>query len=186
LHAAIATTSGSHVKNLFLIDGAAGTGKSDLVQYVLDYSGDDVGLVRKYSTRDVRDYEQLPGWKLDLDIVDNDEFQALGLDYSYKYGGQRYGFFRKDLVNALKTYSNVFVIVRSAKVIEKLQKEFHFINVVPVYVYTGVEEVMDRLRKLNFTDEEIDFRIKRHRMANEDYMQNPTLYREVILNATSN
>jgi len=45
------------MKNLYLIDGASGTGKSDLVHYVTDFKN-DVKLVQKYTTRAERDYEK--------------------------------------------------------------------------------------------------------------------------------
>lgn len=50
------------MKNLFLIDGASGTGKSDPIRYVLDFKS-NATVVPKYSTREERDYEKNPEWK---------------------------------------------------------------------------------------------------------------------------
>jgi hypothetical protein len=57
------------MKNLFIIDGASGTGKSDLVNYATEFNI-DATLVRKITTRKKRDYENSTFvWKLDLDFV---------------------------------------------------------------------------------------------------------------------
>ena len=51
------------MKNLFLIDGASGTGKSDLIKYVSDFN-DDISFIKKFSTRKPRRNEE--NQKLDL------------------------------------------------------------------------------------------------------------------------
>ena len=116
------------MKNLYLIDGASGTGKSDLVHYVTDFKN-DVKLVQKYTTRAERDYEKKLGWKLDLEIQSHGEFTQHDLDYTYYYGGERYGFYNKDLIEALHNYSNVFLIVRSAEIIRQIQQDFNYIRI---------------------------------------------------------
>lgn len=117
-----------------------------------------------------------------MTILPETEFQGLHLDYTYFYGGKKYGFFRKDLLEALREHSNVFLIVRSAELIRDLSKEFRFINVVPIYIYTDLDKIEERLKKQHFTREQIDFRISRHKMAFDDYLRHPALYQEVLIN----
>lgn len=88
------------MKNLFLVDGASGTGKSDLLNYVVDYK--QVNVVMKYTTRPQRLYEKEKGWLLDLNFVSLEEFERLKPDYVYKYRRDYwYGFYRADSKNAL-------------------------------------------------------------------------------------
>ena len=110
------------MKNLFLIDGATGTGKSDLVKFVNDF-WHDTYIVKKYSTRTQREYEKSSDWKLDLEMVTDKEFENKELEYKYTYSGRKYGFRRKDLLNALENYANVFVIVRDSKLINLILSE---------------------------------------------------------------
>jgi guanylate kinase len=176
------------MKNLFLIDGASGTGKSDFVQYVVDYWTKNA-LVEKYSTRGKRKYEDDPGYKLDLIIVSDDEFDTLKLDYTYKYSGKKYGFYRSDLICALKNNENVFIVVRNAELIINLMREFSFINVVPIYLYSDREKISNRLKKMiaegKMTQADMVDRLKRLDIAFRDYLNQPDIYKEVIINDSS-
>lgn len=133
------------MKNLFLIDGTSGTGKSDLLQYVTEFST-DVDFVRKYTTRRQRDYEKSEKWLLDLRFVSEKAFGERNLEYEYVYSGFRYGLSRKELELRLATKTNVFVIVRNIEAIQRLVSDYRFINVVPVFVYTDRSKLEDRLR----------------------------------------
>jgi len=120
-----------------------------------------------------------------LEIQSHGEFKQHDLDYTYSYGGERYGFYNKDLIEALHNYSNVFLIVRSAEIIRQIQQDFNYINVVPIYVYTDLNKVKTRLRKQHFTLKQIEFRLSRHKLAFEDYLRHPALYKEVLINNSS-
>jgi guanylate kinase len=176
------------MKNLFLIDGASGTGKSDFVQYVVDY-WDNNSLVKKYSTRGKRKYEDDPEYKLDLIIVNDDEFSILKLDYTYKYSGKKYGFSRFDLISALKNNENVFIVVRNSDLIKKLMREFSFINVIPIFLYSDREKISNRLKKMitegKMTPYDMADRLKRLDIAFRDYLNHPDIYKEVIINDSS-
>jgi guanylate kinase len=169
------------MKNLFVIDGASGTGKSDLLQYVDNFKT-KVSIVRKYTTRSQRDYEKEKSWKLDLDFISQEDFDQQKFDYQYKYGKQMYGFHRVSLDTCLKQHSNVFVIVRNTDVIKQLIEDYNFINVVPVYIYTDQEKIQQRLIAQNVTEEQLKFRLDRIREAFEDYLLHPQIYREVLIN----
>ena len=146
------------MKNLFIVDGASGAGKSDFVEYVEGYST-RASVVRKYTTRPKRDYEKKT-WFLDLQFVSKPEFKTLPLDYEYTYSGEHYGFARRDLIEALLRSRNAFVIVRNAEITRQIIDEFAFINVVPVFVYTYPVQVRERLRSQHMSDEQVEFRSK--------------------------
>lgn len=169
------------MKNLFIIDGASGVGKSDLVHYVVGFNI-DAALVRKYTTRPQRDYEKERDWRLDLTFVSEEEFRRIKLDYEYVYRGHKYGFSRAELNDCLSRSANVFVIVRNADIIKKLVTEYTFINVIPVFVYTDHERIRERLFGQGFSEESVQFRLQRIEIAFQDYLRRPELYREVLIN----
>jgi guanylate kinase len=172
------------MKNLFVIDGASGTGKSDLLHYVKNFNI-DASLVMKHTTRSQRDYEKEKGWELDLIFVSEDEFEQLGHDYQYLYAGNKYGFSRTELNDCFSRSANVFVIVRNADVIRKLIADYSFINVVPVFVYTDYERIRERLLSQGVDEHRLRFRLERIEIAFQDYLRHPRIYREVLINNSS-
>ena len=47
------------INNLFIIDGAAGTGKSDLIEFVSDQiAGHNATILKKFTTRTLRPEEE--------------------------------------------------------------------------------------------------------------------------------
>ncbi len=178
-----------YCKNIFLIDGAAGTGKSDLLDFVDHHIvGHDATILEKFTTRQLRDAERRTGKNLDLKFVSNEEFDRYGKEadfYWYGYphsGGERYGFFRADLEMKLMQHNNVFLIVRSASTIRDIATDFKDVNVVPVFVYTIESLVGERLKKEGYTDEEIEFRLSRSAEAMSDLYTHPKLYKVHIIN----
>lgn len=169
------------MKNLFLIDGASGTGKTDLINYISDYKT-RVSYVKKYSTRDVREYEKEITEKLDLIHISEDEFSNMSFDYFYNYGGKKYGFTKEQILNEFHCNEDVFIIVRDIEMIKKLKEDFSFLNVVSVFVYTDKNLIIDRLEKDNHTPEDIAFRIERIEIAFNSYLSNPAYYDEVLIN----
>lgn len=169
------------MKNLFLIDGASGSGKSDLVQYVSSFSSQEACL-KKYTTRPERDYEKEGEVVLDLAFVSEEEFNALKLDYIYTYSHHKYGFSKCELDCLLTQKENVFVIVRNADVIRKLLRNYSFINVVPAYIYTERHKLFQRLAKHGVTDERRKYRLKRLELAFKDYLKHPEVYKEILIN----
>ncbi|MBC8461930.1 MAG: hypothetical protein H8D67_28505 [Deltaproteobacteria bacterium] len=169
------------MKNLFLIDGASGTGKTDLLRYLNEFAI-EAKTLHKFTTRERRKYEIPNGPLLDLELISEEDFDKLSLEYQYKYGGKRYGFSKAALEEALRSSRNVFVIVRNAKTVRKIIKQYSFINVVPVYIYTDHERVVGRLREEGYLDDEIEFRLKRLGFAFDDYLKHPELFKEIIIN----
>lgn len=172
------------MKNLFLVDGASGTGKTDMIKYVSENKF-GVSYIKKYTTRKIRQYEKESKDKLDLIPITEEEFADLSLEYCYSYGGFRYGFSKNELFKKIKDSKSVFVIVRDTDLIEQLKKDFVGINVVSVFVYTDRDKIIDRLKNDNHDDDDIDFRIRRLGVAYKAYLDNPDFYDEVIVNSGS-
>lgn len=172
------------MKNLFLIDGASGTGKSDLLGFLTQFST-DVAYVKKYTTRDERYYEKGGKWFLDLEFVNKTKFNKLKLEYHYLYSGFSYGFSKSDLDKQLAKHSNVFIIVRNIKIIKKLLLDYKYLNVVPIFIYTDRMETVNRLKRKKCDQKQIDFRLKRLEVAFGDYLKHHKIYEKVIINSAS-
>lgn len=86
------------LKRMFLIDGAAGTGKTDLIQYVKNRYF-DANVVCKYTTRAIRDEDDKKN--LDLIFLSKKEFQKKEFkkENMYEYGENLYGFLESDIMN---------------------------------------------------------------------------------------
>jgi guanylate kinase len=171
------------MKNLFLIDGVSGTGKSDFVQFVGKFQR-SVELVPKFTTRSQRDYERVLDRPLDLSFLSAEEFESRAFDYQYIYNRECYGFSQRDLETCLSQSNNVFVVVRNGNLIKRLMQDYGFINVVPVFVYTDEEKIRRRLLREGISKEQIDYRLERIGEALEDYVRHSGIYREIIINVS--
>lgn len=172
------------MKNLFLIDGASGTGKSDLIKFVNDYNN-NVSYIQKYTTRKSRQYERESDTKLDLLHISEEEFYNHNFDYFYRYGGNKYGFYEQSIKNEFKEVDNVFIIVRDVETIKNLKNSFNHINVVSIFIYTDRDMIVDRLKKDSHTKEDIQLRIERLEISYRSYLENPAFYDEVLINSGS-
>lgn len=183
------------MKNLFLIDGLAGTGKSDCLEFVNEEYSSRKGFVtclRKYSTRKKRKTEDNESYQLDLDFVEEEDFEKLkqprenDFFYNYEYSKKSYGFFKSVLDKAIENYQNTFVIVRNIELIKTLMDAYKHINVIPVFTYSDLNYIEERLRQDGYDEEQIQFRIERSKKPLEDYLsQSVFIYKEVLIN-TSN
>lgn len=174
-------------KNLFVIDGAAGTGKTDLLEMVQNHEfGSNCVFLKKFTTRSPRTEEDKGS--IDLVFVEEAEFQIFSEEqyfYHYYYPtqkGKRYGFRKNELENCLMEKDNVFLIIRSARVIMDIIRDFPGINIVPLFIYTRPDTIAKRLSDENYNEEQILFRISRSAEAFRDYNKYPTLYSDIILN----
>lgn len=175
------------MKNLFLIDGASGTGKSDLLRYVREYHDHgSAQVVTKLTTREQRGYEKEFEVELDLRFCNDEEFERDAPDYRYTYSNHKYGFSKATLNHHLANSDNVFVIVRNRHLIERLKTDYSFINVVPVYIYTDADKLKIRLNEQEgYSEEQVAFRLKRNDRAFDDYLKHPEIYHEIIINTSS-
>lgn len=169
------------IKKLFLIDGLAGAGKSDLIEFVAQHQ--NVAIIPKFTTRTERYIEEAK--KNELNFVTEDEFSKLDSAdlYSYDYAGKYYGFYKSEILDALDKKEYVFAIVRNRSLIEQIKKEFVDIAlVVPIYIYADKNLVVERLRRDGFDDEQIQLRIKRSDLVWADYLKYPDGSMRVIIN----
>jgi guanylate kinase len=174
------------MKNLFIIDGAAGTGKTDLIKYIAEkYSTLNTSFIKKYTTRKKRPEEEKYDLQLDLIHETVTEFKQRCNDndfYTYKYGDEYYGFYRKDLTGALLKSNNVFLILRNKPLIDFIIKEFPEIRTIITYIYSDKENVIKRLKKENYDLDSIKFRLGRINTAWDDYLRHNNAYQEVLIN----
>ena len=173
--------------NLFLIDGAAGTGKSDMIEHISEkYSGRDVATtVKKFTTREHRPDEIDRKVHLDLMFISHlqfDEYSKNSNVYSYKYGGEKYGFDKAAVDEALASYQNVFIIVRNRIIIQQIVNDYPKDCIVPVFIYSDNDKVIERLKNDGYDDTSIDFRLSRQELVWNDYLRQSDLYQEVIIN----
>lgn len=173
--------------NLFLIDGAAGTGKTDMIGHICEkYSRRDVAtIVQKFTTREHRPEEINRKLHLDLMFLSHSEFDEHSKNsnfYSYKYGGEKYGFFKTAVDEALASYQNVFIIVRDRITIQQIVNDYPKVCTVPVFIYSDNEKVIERLKNDGYNDISINFRLSRQELVWNDYLRQSDLYQEVIIN----
>ncbi len=176
------------MKVLFLVDGAAGSGKSDLVSYVSNTYRYSVTKIKKYTTRQKRASEEAK--KSDLIFVSDSEFREIektpnDIFFKYLYGGQKYGFFKSELDEAIKSHNCIFVIVRNQELIKKLMEIYKSILlVVPIYIYTDMGLIEQRLRNDGYDDDTIKFRLERSEAVFNEYLEND-IYKNVIINRSN-
>ena len=178
------------MKILFLIDGAAGTGKTDMLEYIREkyLRGNLVTIIPKFTTRAQRPEEINRNLLLDLKFISQKEFNKYTknpLFYSYEYGGERYGFYKTELDEALAKYQNVFIIVRDKITIQRIKEDYRHVYTVPVFIYTDRDLIIQRLKKEGYDDNAINFRLERQELVTDDYFRHPELYKEVIVNISN-
>lgn len=189
------------MKNLFILDGAAGTGKTDFVKYILnDYNRNRSGasakysatVVTKYTTRKKRKDEKEKKVLLDLNFVTDEQFNNLkksigeNIFFSYEYGNYKYGVQKSDIDEALSHNQNVFIIIRSLNCIEKITMAYENknINIIPIFIYTDENKVIDRLKKDGYNETDIKFRLERSKIALDDYKRHSQSYKHLLLNVS--
>lgn len=180
----------SLVKTLLLIDGAAGTGKTDMLEFLerKHRTLGEIGLLKKFTTRTRRTDEKERKLHLDLKFVTKKAFDKLSTDsdfYQYEYGGNSYGFSKEEVYKSLHKNRITVIIVRNNGVMRKLKDDFDSYQIVTVYVHTDESNVMDRLISDGYSKEYIKLRLERGQIAWEDYLKYFNLYDKVLLNNSS-
>lgn len=182
------------MKNLFLLDGLAGTGKSDCLDYITDKGNMfNASIIFKYTTRPQREREKSDELKSDLKFVTEEQFNNMQLSagekfITYKYGGKKdkykYGFSLNEIESQLINCTNVFIIIRDVSLIKKLISIYgNKYNVIPVFIYTDTLLVSKRLEKEGYSKEDIKFRLERNAQVWEDYAtQSVHIYKHTIIN----
>lgn len=182
------------MKTLFLVDGAAGTGKSDLLHYLAQKKKPTATFVAKYTTRAKRQEETQRRTALDLRFPADSlsDFMKRTEDptfYWYSYGArgageELYGFYRSDILKTFTEHEVVLVIVRDFETIERLRRDLPQIRCVSVFVYTDRDLVIKRLRRDGYDEEAIKFRLSRQPVAWSDYLKYSDRYDEKLINTS--
>ena len=185
--------------NLFLIDGASGTGKSDLLEFCSTDANS--AFIAKYTNKDP-DNDGVK--RKDLKYKNKQEYDELVhahyqnfFEYAYPRGSTvKYLILKSELDEALRNNTNVFVIIRDIKVIEQIKNayaQFININIVTVFLYCDRTVVENRIklqcRKEGISDaheieEKVNRRLERDVPVVGDYINNVgnKVYDHVILN----
>jgi len=141
------------IKNLIIIDGAAGPGKKDLIQFINDKKYKNTAYVQKYTTK--------PSEKIskpsDLIHINSKNFEKMKKDddfKTYKYGNNKtgelhdYGFKISEIENALKSSNNIFVIIRNRELIDEITSEFqNNYRVTKLFIYSEKEALLEHYTK---------------------------------------
>jgi guanylate kinase len=175
------------LKRIFLIDGAAGTGKSDLLRYISKkYApGRRAVVLNKVTTRAIRPEERGREADLDLTFLTRRQYRDYVDRYScyqYEYGDGNYAIRRADIDSALRRFENVFVIVRDINVIRYIRHDYPWAEVVSVYVHADRSEVRARLKREKYDDRLTEFRLARFEPVWNDYLKHSDQYDVVLVN----
>jgi guanylate kinase len=176
------------MKVLFLVDGAAGAGKSDLVSYIANTFKNTATKIDKFTTRKKRSTEEAK--KSDLIFISEEEFKEKELNkkdilFTYTYGKSKYGFYKSKLDDAIEKYNCTFIIIRNQDLIEKICSIYKDrILVVPIYVYTDMGLIEARLREDGYDDDMIKFRVERSQAVFNEYLEND-IYRNIVINRSN-
>ena len=133
-------------------------------------------MLCKYTTRPFRDEEK--NNNLDLIFLSEEDFAKKNFSdkNKYPYGGHFYGFEEEELIESLEKYEFTLVIIRSVPIIKRLQADYMYkAIVVPIYIYTDRNLVVERLKADGYTNDKIDFRLQRSESCWEDYLENDYL-----------
>lgn len=178
------------MNKLFLIDGAAGTGKSDLINFVKTYLNNyDINVISKFTTREPRIKEEAK--ETDLSFISEKQFKEWEVEnqgqcYTYPYGEGKYGFSKSVLIESVTKHEFTFVIIRNKALIDRIQEELKEITqVLHIFIYTDEGLATKRLRKEGFDRQAINFRLKRNEMVWPDYVDTPDDNIITIINNSS-
>lgn len=163
------------MNKLFLVDGAAGVGKSDLINFVKKYMNNyDINVISKITTRELREREEAK--ESDLSFITKQEFEKwktdnFGMCYTYPYGDGEYGFSKAELIKSVKNHEFTFVIVRNKALIHRIQEDLKEIVIIRhIYIYTDMGLAANRLREAGFDEQAINLRLYRNQQLWVDYL----------------
>lgn len=184
--------------NLYLIDGAAGSGKSAFLDYCKNVCQNSE-IIKKYTTKE-QDCDGI--LREDLIYCKPDDYDSHPNDYfvyNYpKHSDVMYFISKKILTEKLKENKNVFLIIRSGRVIQEIKKYYATyvnVNVVTIFLYCDQEQLKIRTRKQieeigYYSSDELEVKIKNRLSRNKECLrsyinsisENEKKYDYVILN----
>lgn len=174
-------------KTLFVIDGAFGPVKANLVSY-LDASSrqNGLGYIKKYSWKE-HDYPIKTDISQDLIEIDEQGFKNKQKDESfvfYRHSDQYYGFDSREVERQFREDSkdHLFVVVRSQQTIKDLQERFPQFGPIVVFVYIEEDSLKHALTSAYEVEnhQELEFHLARRNRAWRDFLKHPDLYDAVV------
>jgi guanylate kinase len=144
---------GSKMKNIYLIVGPSGVGKTTVANELARLYGYKV--VQSYTTRPPR-YENEPGHI----FVNEEEFNALGELCAYtEYNGCKYG-----VPQTMVDECDLYIIDPPG--VEYLREHYHGgKKIVVIGLYAEVDKLRHRMKKRGDSNEEIEARLKNDRVV---------------------
>jgi guanylate kinase len=171
--------------NLFVFDGPSGHGKSESLKILDRYSVEfDVRVLRKVSTREVRP-EEVGRDCLDTVFVSQEEFARRCRKpsfWTYFNGPAQYGFDVQELRVLCAAHANVACILTDASVIRRLQRECPEINVIPIFVFAGSDQIAAGRIEGQASDVATVKRLARSARVIGEHRRDPLLFRHCLLN----
>ena len=120
---------------LIIINGASGAGKTHLLENLYKLNKYKLTPIKKYTTRSTRSFENE---EMSVDLVyDCEESMINNLEYHYKHNGNLYGINKVEIEDEIKKGNIPVIIIRSFKIIKKLQEDFLDTRVLFVVGATG-------------------------------------------------
>lgn len=176
------------MNNLFILVGASGVGKSAITEYIRKSKDNNTFYcIKKHTNRPMRKEEISRGFDKELDLI----FET-NLDKTinsknaliYQKGDFYYWIRNEEILEKLKKYKNCFILTTGFAESKNIKKNFLYeANCVICYIHTDASIIIERMKKDNYTEQEIDFRVRRTIPIWDEYVnENYNTVQHCILN----
>ena len=175
------------MNNLFIFVGAAGVGKSAVIDYIRSKDKTNFYCIIKHTNRPMRKEEIHRRFDKELDLIFEEDIDPNINDpniIKYKKGEYYYWIKHDEIITKLKKYKNCFMLTTGFAEAKQLKKEFLYdANCIICYIHTDSSVIINRMKNDNYTDQEIEFRVKRTIPIWSEYVnQNFNTVQHCILN----
>ena len=175
------------MNNLFILVGAAGVGKSEVLNYIRSKDNRLFHCIIKHTNRPMRKEEINREFDKQLDLI----FEK-GVDFDinspsvikYKKGEYYYWINQDEIMSELSKYKNCVMLTTGFEEAKYLKKTFLYnANCIICYIHTDMTVIIERMKNDNYTEQEIEFRVKRTIPMWAEYVhQNYNTVQHCILN----
>ena len=167
-------------RNAFLFMGESGTGKTFAVDALVERFPTLVHRAVKLLSRPRRPSDDgTRGLVVGVPRPVIRLFSALGLWYSYAYGGRAYALSKRDLASPCP---NIATVVGSTRVIREVRRDFPRDHVIAVYLTAPRDRILARLHAAGCTAAEVRTRLARSAEITAQYAADPGVFDHVITN----